>query len=134
MPGPLFTLQAVYKRWTRFAAILWTLLIFVLCLWPGRGLPKSQIPLIDKWVHFVLFAPFTFLWACVVGSVRGKVLIAVFAAGCATGFIVELLQAAFPALGRSYDLLDIIADGIGCLLGMLLFAGAIVAFHRMRST
>lgn len=113
--------QVVTNKRARAAAIGWTLLIFILCLWPGRELPHSSIPLIDKWVHFVLFAPFTFLWLTAFGRRDFKSLLAGFGAGCATGLLVELLQGAFPALGRSYDLLDIVADGIGSLLGALLF-------------
>lgn len=118
----LFTPQSTYKKQARLAAILWTLLIFILCLWPGKELPKSDIPLIDKWVHFVLFAPFCFLWLCAQPARSFKRLAAMFVAGCLLGYLVECLQGAFPSLGRSYDLLDVVADGIGSLLGVLLFA------------
>ncbi len=113
--------KPLYSKRALAAAICWTLLIFILCLWPGKDLPHSSIPLIDKWVHFVLFAPFTFLWLSVYVARNFKSLLAGLLVGCLTGYIVELLQAAFPKLGRSYDLLDIVADGIGSLLGVLLF-------------
>lgn len=118
----IFTPQSSLKKQARFAAILWTLLIFIACLWPGKELPQSNIPLIDKWVHFVLFAPFTFLWLCADPPAQTKRYINILLLGCLTGFLVEVLQYALTFLGRSYDTLDIVADAIGALLGVLLFA------------
>jgi len=117
----LFSPQSAYKKQARFAAILWTLLIFVLCLFPGKELPHSDIPFIDKWVHFLLFGPFCFLWLCAYPLRRFRNLFLALLAGCLLGYIVELLQGAFPALGRSKDTLDIVADGVGSFLGTLLF-------------
>ncbi len=122
MLSRLFTQQSPYKKQARFAAVLWTLLIFILCLWPGDELPKSDIPLIDKWVHLVLFAPFTFLWFAAYPARAFQRTTVIFIAGCCMGYLVECLQGAFPGLGRSYDLLDVAADAIGSLIGVLLFA------------
>lgn len=120
------------RKWAGATAFLWTLLIFILCLWPGEELPKSNIALIDKWVHFVLFAPFTFLWLSAFGNRKMFFLIAALIVGIFTGFLVEMMQAAFPKLGRSYDLLDIVADGIGSLLGVLLFAATASFFVKRK--
>lgn len=117
----IFTKASSFKKQARLAATLWTLLIFIACLWPGKELPHSDIPLIDKWVHFVMFGGFSLLWLCAFPSVRFRQLAMVFAAGCIAGYLVEILQGALPALGRSKDNLDIVADGIGSLLGVLAF-------------
>jgi len=118
----LFTPQSGYKKQARLAAVLWTLLIFILCLWPGDELPKSNIRLIDKWVHFLLFAPFCFLWLCAYPSLKPRNLALALVAGGGTGYLVEILQRSFPSLGRSYDIMDIAADAVGSLLGVILFA------------
>lgn len=118
----VFKPQSSIKKQARFAALLWTLLIFTACLWPGKELPQSDIPLIDKWVHFVLFAPFTFLWLSAAPPVKKVRYLQILLLGCFTGFLVEVLQYLLAFLGRSYDTLDIVADAIGALLGVLLFA------------
>lgn len=117
----IFTPASSFKKQARLAALLWTLLIFVACLWPGKELPHSSIPLIDKWVHFVMFGGFCFLWLCAFPSIKPGRLLWVLLAGCVTGYLVEVLQGAFPSLGRSKDNMDILADAIGSLLGVLLF-------------
>jgi len=117
----IFTPASPFKKQARLAAILWTLLIFIACLWPGRELPQSTIPLIDKWVHFVMFGGFCMLWLFAFPSVKITHLLLIFLAGCFTGYLVEVLQGAFPALGRSKDNIDMIADAIGSLLGVLVF-------------
>lgn len=109
------------KSWAWPAAVLWTLLIFIGCLWPGKELPDVPVPLIDKWVHFVLFGGFAFLWLYAFRSRSRKALLAAALSGIALGWLIEMLQYLLPALGRSYDAADILADAIGCILGVLLF-------------
>ena len=50
------------RKVARAAAWIWTAGIFIACLWPGKELPHSNIPFIDKWTHFVLFGVFSVLW------------------------------------------------------------------------
>ncbi|MBS1590267.1 MAG: VanZ family protein [Bacteroidetes bacterium] len=114
------------KRRVRFIAILWTLLIFLLCLIPGRDIPDVHIPLIDKWVHFVLFGLFSLLWLLSFEKKSSLIALAVFAASILVGWCVELLQGQLSFLGRSYDPRDILADGIGGFLGVVLF----MVWHR----
>ncbi len=102
--------------------MLWTLLIFILCFIPAKELPEVDIPLADKWVHFLLFGIFSFLWLCSRPSRQAGFLLLIFAAGIFTGWVVEELQGLLTFLGRSKDVMDILADSIGALLGVLLFA------------
>lgn len=122
MLNQLFSPDSPYKRRARSLAILWTLLIFILCFIPAKELPEVDIPLADKWVHFILFGVFTFLWLCSKPSRKPGFLLLVFAAGIFTGWVVEELQGLLAFLGRSKDVMDILADSIGGLLGVLLFA------------
>jgi len=116
-----FTPQSPYRKRARLAAIIWTLLIFILCLWPGKELPQVDVPFIDKWTHFVLFAVFSFCWLCAFPSVQLRLLAAALLVSVGTGWVVELLQGWLTFLGRYYDVMDIWANGLGGLLGILLF-------------
>ncbi|MBA3827886.1 MAG: VanZ family protein [Taibaiella sp.] len=113
--------DARYHKAFRVLAVLWTVLIFVLCLLPGHDFPEVNVKFIDKWTHLILFGVFTFLWlgASLVRNTRKYILLFVFAV--VTGSLIELLQGAFPSLGRSMELGDAIADAIGGLLGLAMF-------------
>lgn len=117
----LFTPASIYKKQARLVAILWTLLVFIVCLLPSKDIPEIDVPLIDKWVHFLLFGLFAFLWLCSKPSPSPTFLLFIFAISVLFGWFVESLQRAFPSLGRSYELMDIVADAIGGLLGTLAF-------------
>lgn len=101
--------------------MIWALLIFILCFIPGKEFPDVNIPMADKWVHFILFAVFTFLWMCARPSLRISALLLAFAAGTAFGWLVEELQGLLSFLGRSKSIKDIYADCIGSGIGLLLF-------------
>lgn len=102
-------------------AIIWTALIFFVCFIPGNEVPNVKIPLIDKQVHFVIFAVFAFLWLATFRSVNSGQYIFVFALSFATGVFVELIQGSGITYGRSFEINDIIADSIGGLIGILIF-------------
>ena len=104
------------------AAIAWTAGIFLACLWPGKELPQSDIPFIDKWTHFVLFGVFTLLWLCAYPPPRAKPwgrLLLMAAIATALGCLVEGLQSGLPGLGRSGDVMDAVANAVGSVLGAL---------------
>jgi VanZ family protein len=133
MPS-LFTKDSVYKKQARSIAILWTLLIFLGCFLPAREIPKVDVPLADKWVHFLLFGGFTFLWllARPTRSLAGY--LTILALGIALGVLVEVLQGMLAFLGRASEWLDAVADSIGALLGVALFAVlAAIAERRSRA-
>ena len=102
-------------------AIIWTLLIFSACLIPGRDVPEVDIPLADKWVHFIIFGGFSFLWLCNFKSTNLTKRICIFLLTVLTGYVVELLQDSGITSGRSYDLMDVLADSIGGALGIIIF-------------
>ena len=101
--------------------MLWTLLIFVGCFLPAKDIPDVNVPLADKWVHFILFGGFCFFWLLAFPDYRFRSLAGWFLAGVATGIAVELLQGALTFLGRSADPYDVLADSIGAILGVILF-------------
>lgn len=109
------------KKRVRSGAILWTLLIFILCFLPGKDIPDVQIPLIDKWAHFILFGVYAFLWLLSIQNFQSKHLIIVFFSAVLTGYFVECVQGLLTFLGRDYELLDVIADSVGGILGVSIF-------------
>lgn len=116
-----FTELSTYKKRARTLTILWTLLIFLLCLIPGNELPGVKIPMADKWAHFILFGIFSFLWMCAAPGIRFTKLFIAFTAGCLLGWAVEELQGLLVSLGRSKSVQDIYADAIGSALGVVIF-------------
>lgn len=117
----IFSPDSPYTKQARFLAALWTLLILAGCFTPGRDIPKVDVPLIDKWVHLVLFGGFTFLWLCARPIVSLRRLVGLFVIAVAFGVAIELIQGLLSFLGRSMELMDAVADSIGALLGIALF-------------
>jgi VanZ family protein len=102
-------------------AICWTLGILLACLIPGNEVPDIHIPLADKWVHFIIFAGFSFLWLSTFKYANTAKGVLIFILAVLLGYAVELLQDSGITTGRSYDVYDIVADGIGGILGVVLF-------------
>ncbi|HAV26135.1 MAG TPA: hypothetical protein DCX01_08155 [Bacteroidetes bacterium] len=104
-----------------FVAIAWTALIASSCLMPAsafKAFTFDSIFQLDKILHLTLYYVFIVLWSLVskVITVRQKYVLLI--VGIAYGVLIEVLQASMP-LGRSYELDDIIANTIGCVLGVL---------------
>jgi len=117
----IFTPGSPYTKQARFIAILWTLLIFIGCFTPGQDLPKVDVPLIDKWVHLVLFGGFTLFWLCAYPIRTIPRLLIMFLVSVALGCFIEIMQGLLTFLGRSMELMDAVADAIGGLLGIGVF-------------
>ncbi len=105
------------------ASVLWTILIFVGCSLPGKDLPPvSMFDHFDKVVHFVFFFVFALLWLGVFvepkQAYRWQHVVWVLVTSLGYGLLLEYYQLFFVA-GRSWDVWDAVADGIGGLLGGL---------------
>ncbi len=108
-----------FFRSAKFMAVLWTLLIFIGCFTPSKEIPKVDVPLIDKWVHIVMFAGFGFWWLMAFPKKLLQNFVITVLAGIATGGAIELLQGALTSLGRSCEFMDWVADSLGCFIGAL---------------
>jgi len=117
----IFTAGSPYTKQARFIAIAWTLLIFVGCLMPAREIPHVDVPLIDKWTHFVMFGLFSFLWLCARPAYTMRSLLILLLASIFLGCFIEYLQGTLTSLGRSMELMDAVADALGGLLGIVFF-------------
>lgn len=111
------------KRFSTLLFVLWTLLIFYACLMPASEVPKVKIPYLDKVVHFIFFANFSFLGLCMnrsSSSTKSKLFFWLFAT--ILGVFIEILQASNWVKGRSFEWEDIFADSLGGLVGILIFS------------
>lgn len=106
----------------RIFATIWTVFIASSCLLPSAILkPFSFQGLFqfDKIIHLVLFFVFVQLWALNLKKEDQKNKIIILLIGIAYGAIIEYLQSAMN-VGRSFEVDDMIANTIGCILGVVL--------------
>lgn len=108
------------KQLQKAAAWLWFVVTTVLLVIPGNALPKAppiEIPFFDKWVHVVLFGVLSWLFCAFAKSIpdKVKILVLVVIYGIAMEFVQKYL-----VINRSFDIVDIVADSIGAVLGVLL--------------
>lgn len=103
-------------------SILWAAFILVICLMPGRDLPKVEIINFDKLVHigvYVLLSVLTYYgWT---RQSRFKILhrntvLKIVILLSAYGFAVEVMQETLTT-DRHFDLYDALANSIGAVLG-----------------
>lgn len=105
--------------------LVWALFILILCAIPGKELPNVwwlELLSIDKLIHALLFAVLVVLLSR--GFMRQNkfnrlqthpVTISI-AVSIPYGFMLELMQR-YLIEGRTFDLLDALANSIGCLAG-----------------
>ena len=106
-------------------AVLWLLLVTILLCTPGTKFPKitwEDKIWLDKWVHIFLFMILVILWSMAYSHKKNtqidnrKIFFKIMVVGCLYGIAIEIVQKYFIPF-RSFDLMDIIADGIGCVIG-----------------
>lgn len=107
--------------------ILWFALVTFLLTLPGSAIPKEDWLgkiWFDKWVHIGLFAVMVVLWCWALlrtQSKNGNLFKAFLFCAIlwfAYGIGMEFVQKYFVS-NRSFDEGDIIADGLGCLAGLM---------------
>jgi VanZ family protein len=111
-------------RWAAFLpAVVWAVTLFLLSSIPAQVLPRSQFRLADKLVHAAVYGVLgalaargfhrgyrTTAWRAWVWGVLTAVLY---------GATDELHQVVVP--GRSADVVDLLADGVGACVGAGLY-------------
>jgi VanZ family protein len=96
--------------------LIWLMLTTYLCLSPASALPSdawfTRIPFFDKLVHVALFSFLTFCWlnATRAPFERAFILVALLL----FAWMIEYIQSFIP--GRSFELVDILADAGGMAL------------------
>ena len=111
----------------KYAAIIWTIIIFVLIAIPGNQIPKVSDWMDafkpDKIVHIIIFAPFSLLWARYfwLKNKSKSVSIAISAFfGIFYAIVSEIMQY-YVFIGRNGNIADAIADAFGVAVGLLIF-------------
>ena len=109
-------------------AVLWLAIVTTLLCIPGTELPKIKWEnkiFLDKWVHIFLFMVLVILWNKSYSGKKGiqvntrNIFLQIMILGFLYGILMEVMQAYF-ILNRSFDLIDILADGAGCFIGYLI--------------
>ena len=105
-------------------SVLSVVVIWVLCLIPIPETPLSDIRMIDKWTHFVLYGGLcAVVWAEYRQHARPlnkQVWIYTLLLPVIMGGLIEIVQATCTGGKRSGDIMDWAADNIGVVLGQLI--------------
>lgn len=118
-------------------ALFWSAIVIFLLSIPGSDLPEESsfltIPYFDKWVHLGIFALFVILWCWAISLKKKQVnrvrsFLWITMAAILLGYLMELVQKYLVA-NRDYDLWDVVADGVGAIIG-LLFSLKVFAKNR----
>jgi VanZ family protein len=113
--------MAFFKRYAPAATIIWALIILTVSVIPGTDLPSLSIWEPDKVMHAFVYGVLTILLFYALQKAmfpRVNKIIFTTALCILYGFIIELIQLALPS--RSFDMLDALANAIGCLAAMAL--------------
>ncbi len=113
-------------KYSLTAAIIWTLIIFILCCTPGQYIPTTnwlELLSFDKFVHASIFFTLSLLWLVFtfrIGRLNFFSIIFVILLCVSYGGALEIMQATIFS-NRSGDWLDFIANTFGCLMGLWFF-------------
>jgi VanZ family protein len=108
------SIQSVLK--SKIPAILWTIIIFILCTLPSDEAAKIGSNN-DKINHLIAFAGFVFFWLFHTNITRLIIGIGIF-----YGFFIEVWQYFLPeSFHRGFELMDAAADTLGCVVGYLMY-------------
>lgn len=102
-------------------ANLWLIASTILLTMPGSAFPKENwLDKIwfDKWVHIGMFSLLTIFWCRVINKKTARHYILIGLACLFYGIAMEFIQKYYIA-NRSFDIGDIIADGVGCFAGVI---------------
>ena len=107
----------------------WMILVLLLTLTPGDNMPEtnlwSDLFRFDTVAHFGVFGVMVFLMIVGLSKqytyhfLRKKAVVVSVAVSILYGVIIELLQFTIP--GRSFEWFDILANSLGCFVGLGLF-------------
>ena len=110
---------------TRIAAFAWTIFILVASLLPKEAISITDwtdFANFDKISHLISYAIFVFLWSKLLSQKAGRVKGAqiAFYFSIVLGILMEFLQWQMNS-GRYFEILDIIANIIGSIIGLTAF-------------
>jgi hypothetical protein len=108
-------------------AIGWLIISIFLLTIPGSSFPKENWLdklWVDKWVHIAMFAIMVWLWCRAIPAAQysasrlRNIFLGIAIASFAFGIGMEFVQR-YLVVNRSFDIGDIVADGLGALAGLI---------------
>tara|TARA_B100001057_G_C22590931_1_gene848945 strand:+ start:245 stop:649 length:405 start_codon:yes stop_codon:yes gene_type:complete len=105
----------------RILAIIWTAFIASSCLLPPslfKPFTFQGLFGLDKLIHLVLYFVFVQLWALNLKKINRKNKLVILLIGITYGIFIEFMQSAMN-IGRVYEIDDMIANTLGCILGII---------------
>ena len=110
--------------------------ILTVCIIPLPETPMDDVPMMDKWTHFVMFGV---LSLCIISEYvywhrkpkARDVALGGMLLPFALGGLIELVQAYCTGGNRSGDVMDWLADGIGVRIGAAI--GSLLVYYRARA-
>ncbi len=120
------------KKLFFLAAVIWTAIVFTLCLVQSESLPVVNIENLDKFIHAFFHFVFTSLWFLFLIShtTDKKIfmpLMIAFMLSVFFGIAIEVLQGLYTTT-RKEDALDVAANISGATLAVL----SIVMYYKIR--
>ena len=115
----------IVKNVTTFVAFSYLVFMFIMSHLPQQHIPRTLELAGDKLLHTSAFLVLGFLLS-LARQLRVRsygwyaYVIPTFVFGLLYGWFDELTQ---PLVGRYYDLMDLAVDGLGLVMGILLFEG-----------
>lgn len=104
-------------------AYVWTCLVVIGSSIPGGSTPSISafdVPHFDKLVHFIMYFGIVFLWSAKNDQVGKNDLVKIFLGSICLGILMEVLQNSV-FVDRSFEFLDIIANIMGSIMGLIIF-------------
>ena len=107
---------------------IWTILVIAVSLIPSSSFDAQQFGIegLDKVIHLLMYTLMTLFWST--GLKRQhqskKVRKNAFLIAALGGFLISLfleISQEYLVSSRSFDWLDLIANGIGCIFGVIVF-------------
>ena len=123
-------------KYSLLFAVLWTVIIFILCSTPGHFIPTNnwlELLSFDKFVHASIFFVLTILWLVyfLTANKLSPLISATIILFCISyGGLLEIMQSNLFSQ-RSGDWLDFIANSFGCLMGWLFFYKKKIRFAEL---
>jgi VanZ family protein len=115
------------QRTTSYLAVIWSFIILIIVFIPGDKIPNHgdwmDVFQVDKAIHFLLFAPFSFLWLLkyhIADTLSSKVTYVILTIGVILAIVTEVVQF-YYINGRNGNIADALADIIGIFIGLLVF-------------
>jgi VanZ family protein len=109
------------NKFDLWLAVLWTSIIILLCFKAPAVEKEFYFPNADKLAHSIFYLTFVILWyryMLFIGLKDKKHKVYLIVVAVLLGLVIELAQA-FLTTTRQGDVLDAVANTIGCLLGII---------------